>query len=450
MAGNKALEKFKDSKVPKKGSGTTNTDLPIYQEPNTHSKVIGTIKKDENFDWVGKSICEGKEFVRCDKNFGYIAINEINGKCNLNMDTVKEIKFEKLEIDSNKIIYENELTEEEKKLGDQAQKEILEKDDEKDCNNNYSNNTSSSTNQENDSCHNDIFNKTEEQLNNIFDIKNDEVFKENDTFVKDKYEDIFKEDNLINVYFGGDISNLDEAINYTNKENQKLKDDILSMMKENKEQENNIIKSIKSINDIIPGQFNIPNSDLLLKTLELNPGGKKYNNELINENKEEDEYITIENINTVVDGIADGMKESKASFRLTDGKKGNKISFKYYKSGWNGGSKAGIKTYNISKIGEKIGKLTGVLGDFFTIKNIYDGYKEDGNKIGDNTKIALSEEISSSIGEAVCAGIGTLLFGPIGTVIGAIFGSFYFGKKGKEYCEKRIEEQKQKKEEEKN
>jgi hypothetical protein len=361
MAGNKALEKFKDSKVPKKGSGTTNTDLPIYQEPNTHSKVIGTIKKDENFDWVGKSICEGKEFVRCDKNFGYIAINEINGKCNLNMDTVKEIKFEKLEIDSNKIIYENELTEEEKKLGDQAQKEILEKDDEKDCNNNYSNNTSSSTNQENDSCHNDIFNKTEEQLNNIFDIKNDEVFKENDTFVKDKYEDIFKEDNLINVYFGGDIPNLDEAINYTNKENQKLKDDILSMMKENKEQENNIIKSIKSINDIIPGQFNIPNSDLLWKTLELNPGGKKYNNELINENKEEDEYITIENINTVVDGIADGMKESKASFRLTDGKKGNKISFKYYKSGWNGGSKAGIKTYNISKIGEKIGKLTGVL-----------------------------------------------------------------------------------------
>ena len=177
-------------------------------------------------------------------------------------------------------------------------------------------------------------------MNNIFDIKNDEVFKENDTFVKDKYEDIFKEDNLINVYFGGDISNLDEAINYTNKENQKLKDDILSMMKENKEQENNIIKSIKSINDIIPGQFNIPNSDLLWKTIELNPGGKKYNNELINENKEEDEYITIENINTVVDGIADGMKKSKASFRLTDGKKGNKISFKYYKSGWNGGSKA--------------------------------------------------------------------------------------------------------------
>ena len=90
------------------------------------------------------------------------------------MDTVKEIKFEKLEIDSNKIIYENELTEEEKELGEQYKKEILEKDDEKDCNNNYSNNTSSSTNQENDSCHNDIFNNTEEQLNNIFDIQDNQ------------------------------------------------------------------------------------------------------------------------------------------------------------------------------------------------------------------------------------------------------------------------------------
>jgi len=118
-------------------------------------------------------------------------------------------------------------------------------------------------------------------LNNIFDIKNDEVFKENDTFVKDKYEDIFKEDNLINVYFEGDIPKLDEAINYTNKENQKLKDDILSMMKENKEQEYNITKALKSINDIIPGQFNLPNKDLLLNTLESIPGGKKQNNELI-------------------------------------------------------------------------------------------------------------------------------------------------------------------------
>ena len=45
MAGNKALEKFKNSKVPKKGKGTTNAEVKIYSEPNTHSKVIGAIKK---------------------------------------------------------------------------------------------------------------------------------------------------------------------------------------------------------------------------------------------------------------------------------------------------------------------------------------------------------------------------------------------------------------------
>ena len=223
-------------------------------------------------------------------------------------------------------------------------------------------------------------------------------------------------------------------------------------MKENKEQENNIIKSIKSINDIIPGQFNIPNSDLLWKTLELNPGGKKYNNELIllNENKEEDEYITIGNINTVVGGIADGMQESKASFRLTDGKKGNNISFKYYKSGWNGGSKAGINTYKNSTIGKKIKRYTLWLGIFFSGKNFCVGCVEDGNKIGENAIIAACEEVSSRAGGKLCAFIGTCLLGPIGTVIGSILGSFYFGKKGKEYCEKCIEEQKQKKEEEKN
>ena len=450
MAGNKALEKFKDSKVPKKGSGTTNTDLPIYQEPNTHSKVIGTIKKDENFDWVGKSICEGKEFVRCDKNFGYIAINEINGKCNLNMDTVKEIKFEKLEIDSNKIIYENELTEEEKELGDQAQKEILEKDDEKDCNNNYSNNTSSSTNQENDSCHNDIFNKTEEQLNNIFDIKNDEVFKENDTFVKDKYEDIFKEDNLINVYFGGDISNLDEAINYTNKENQKLKDDILSMMKENKEQEYNITKALKSINDIIPGQFNLPNKDLLLNTLESIPGGKKQNNELVKEKKEKDIFNKIDEINSFVDDVAGILEKVKGTIRLTNGKKnGNKFSPKYYKSGWNGGGKSGIKTYDISKIG-KIGKaikkVTGPIGKILEITNCVVEILEDGCKIGDNAKINAGSFAGGTIGAA----IGTMFLGPFGAFVGGIIGSYYGENKVKEYCQSSVDEKKQQKEEKEN
>ena len=45
MAGNKALQKFKESKIPKKGTAKTIIEIPIYSEPNTHSSIIGRIKK---------------------------------------------------------------------------------------------------------------------------------------------------------------------------------------------------------------------------------------------------------------------------------------------------------------------------------------------------------------------------------------------------------------------
>ena len=41
MAGNKALQKFKGSKIPKKGTAKTIIEIPIYSEPNTHSSIIG-------------------------------------------------------------------------------------------------------------------------------------------------------------------------------------------------------------------------------------------------------------------------------------------------------------------------------------------------------------------------------------------------------------------------
>ena len=45
MAGNKALKKFSESKIPKQGYGKPNKKITIYTEPNTQSKVIGTIQK---------------------------------------------------------------------------------------------------------------------------------------------------------------------------------------------------------------------------------------------------------------------------------------------------------------------------------------------------------------------------------------------------------------------
>jgi len=74
-----------------------------------------------------------------------------------------------------------------------------------------------------------------------------------------------------------------------------------------------------------------------------------------------------------VDDVAGILQKVKGTIRLTNGKKnGNKFSPKYYKSGWNGGGKSGIKTYDISKIG-KIGKaikkVTGPIGKILKIKN---------------------------------------------------------------------------------
>lgn len=58
--------------------------------------------------------------------------------------------------------------------------------------------------------------------------------------------------------------------------------------------------------------------------------------------------------------IADDMSKSSASFRITNGTKG-KFSPKIYPTGWKGGSRARITTYNFSKLGTKITFGTSIL-----------------------------------------------------------------------------------------
>ena len=66
------------------------------------------------------------------------------------------------------------------------------------------------------------------------------------------------------------------------------------------------------------------------------------------------------------------MIEVKGSLRLTDGElHGNNFSPKYYSSGWGGGSRAKIKTYKISKIGEKISKVTAPLSAELEVVKLY-------------------------------------------------------------------------------
>lgn len=126
--------------------------------------------------------------------------------------------------------------------------------------------------------------------------------------------------------------------------------------------------------------------------------------------KKKDKFDIISDINDIVDYAADIMEDIKGSFRLTDGKKnGNNFSFKYYKSGWKGGSRAQIKTYNVEKIGNRIHMVTKPLSKFFSIKDnvntiidvvddIKDAYKEDGNNVGVKTKVKVSEKIGELIG----------------------------------------------------
>ena len=219
MAGNKALEKFKNSKVPKRGTTTTTAEVPIYQEPNTHSKIIGTIKKNEIINWISKSICDEREWIRCDNknNFGYIISGEMDGTCNINMDFIKEKKEEKYSKN------ESILSQEENEYGQNALNEILEEDEKKVENNNdddYSNSTSFGNNSNNF----DIFDKNDEECNKIFESQNEIVFEP-------KEENIFNEENLHNLYFEGDISYLDKL----KKENNKLSKDILNIMEKDQE-----------------------------------------------------------------------------------------------------------------------------------------------------------------------------------------------------------------------
>lgn len=58
MAGNKALKKFLESKIPKKGKAKPLKEINVYKYPNTNSEIIGKIKVDNEVNWISKSICD--------------------------------------------------------------------------------------------------------------------------------------------------------------------------------------------------------------------------------------------------------------------------------------------------------------------------------------------------------------------------------------------------------
>ena len=128
MGKNKELEKFKGSKIPKKGEGKANEALPIYEEPNTNSKIIGSIEKGQKLEWISKSICQGFEWVRCggENSFGYTVGSNIEGKYNIDTESISEKKKKEFSKEKESIkIKSTEFTKDEIVIGDQAYKQVM-------------------------------------------------------------------------------------------------------------------------------------------------------------------------------------------------------------------------------------------------------------------------------------------------------------------------------------
>lgn len=162
-----------------------------------------------------------------------------------------------------------------------------------------------------------------------------------------------------NSYFDPDVSNLYEVKKKFNFELNNFTETI------EKDKENEI-NYLNIINDIFPGQKNLPVKDLLFETVDSIPGGKKekYNEKL-------DVFEISSKLADDIDAVFELIEMCPGSFRNRVGKKnGDNFSFKYYKSIWTDGSKAQIKTYNFEKIGIKFLKVTNPINNFFEIKKI--------------------------------------------------------------------------------
>jgi len=141
-------------------------------------------------------------------------------------------------------------------------------------------------------------------------------------------------------------------------------------------------------------------------------------------------------LNNVAGGLGTGMGKLSGTFRLTDGAyNGSDLSIKYYSSGWNGGSRAGIATYNAAEWGSKIGKASILVSVGLGAYNIYNGIQKDGGTYGLNAQVATGQTIGGIGGCMAGAEIGAAIgvwFGGVGAIPGAIIGGAIGGWVGSE------------------
>lgn len=138
-----------------------------------------------------------------------------------------------------------------------------------------------------------------------------------------------------------------------------------------------------------------------------------------------------------VGGLGTGMKKMEGTFRATSGaNNGNTISFKHYPSGWQGGSRAKITTYDMTKTGGALGKASFVTGVGLGVVDVLQSYKQDGDMIGVNTQRATGRTAGSMTGSwagawagteagaTICfwSGVGVLPCAIVGGIAGGIIG----------------------------
>ena len=305
MAGNKALEKFKDSKIPKKGKAKTIIEIPIYKEPNTHSQIIGKIKKNQEITWISKSICDEREWIRCNENnnYGYIVGYEKDGKCNLEIGTIKEkkddVKKEYGFIQKPEVI---PITKEEIKLGNEALEEILNDTDDK---KNKRNESKTNISTENDESIKSDLSKLDDGKSQTSEIK-----LEPEVWDNSYEEDI---DNIDLIKFENDKL-LNEIRCQIKKEESKNKSNSDSKNNnKNIDIDNSVLEAISSLEEGLPKDEKIKVEELLkdLEDLHLASQNKKDKKNENNETVEIDGKIYPKDYSSNVGDFNQALKDAK-------------------------------------------------------------------------------------------------------------------------------------------
>jgi RHS repeat-associated protein len=139
-----------------------------------------------------------------------------------------------------------------------------------------------------------------------------------------------------------------------------------------------------------------------------------------------------------IGGFGQGMVQSGGSFRVTNGAyNGNRLILRHYQSGWTGGSRAQITTYNMTRVGSNLGRWSIYGSVLLGAYNINEANIQDGRNFGYNTQVATAQTAGGIAGgwagakggAAAGAAIGVWFWGA-GVVPGAIIGGLIGGVAG--------------------